>query len=57
MLPRKVIVAVVIASLLLFGYGSMNEKQGVKPPNLLLGFAAVGAINALRELKELAHPF
>lgn len=52
MLPKKVIVAAVIASLLLFGYEGLSEQRTEKAPNLLLGFAIVGAYNAYRSLKD-----
>ena len=46
------IVAVIIASLLLIGYEGLDEKQLKEVPNLLLGFALVGAIGAISSLKE-----
>ena len=53
MLPRKAIIAVVVASLLLLGYEGLNSQQTTeKAPNLLLGFAIVGAINAVKTLQE-----
>lgn len=56
MLPRKVIVAVIIASLLFLGYEGLSGSKMKKPPNLLLGFAVVGAAHAVQSAKELAHP-
>ena len=57
MLPRKAIIAVIVASLLLFGYEGLSGKANEKGTNLLLGFSVVGAINAVRTLKELTQPF
>ena len=55
MLPKKAIVAVIIASLLILGYEGLNEKQASELPNLLLGFGLVGAINAVWSLKEIVR--
>ena len=56
MLPKKVVIAVVIASLLLLGYEGLDDKQIMKQvPNLLLGFALVGAFSAAQSLKDLTR--
>ena len=52
MLPRKAIIAIVIASLLLLGYEGLSDKEMNAAPNLLVGFTLVGAFNALRSLKD-----
>ena len=56
MLPKKAIIAVIVASLLLYGYSGLSGNETKGAPNLLLGFAVVGAANAVRELKELMQP-
>ncbi len=56
MLPRKAIIAIVVGSLLLVVLKGLNEEQTENPPNLLLGFALVGAVNAFKTLKELTQP-
>ena len=55
MLPRKVVIAVVVASLLLVGTEGLSGGRTKGAPNLLLGFALVGAINAVRSLKEMVQ--
>ena len=55
MLPKKAIIAVIVASLLLYGSKALGGDQA-KTPNLLLGFTVVGALNAVREFKELLQP-
>ena len=52
MLPKKAIIAVVVASLLLLGYEGLSGKEMKEAPNLLLGFALVGAISAVQSLKD-----
>ena len=57
MLPKKAIIAIIIVSLLLIGYeGLSGGEQAKKAPNLLLGFALVGAFNAIQSVKEMVHP-
>ena len=57
MLPKKAIAAVVIASFLLYAYKSLGEDRPDKLPNLLLGFALVGAFSAYQGLKEWISVF
>ena len=57
MLPKKAIAAVVIASFLLYAYKSLGEDRPDKLPNLLLGFALVGAFSAYQGLKEWIRVF
>ena len=52
MLPKKAIIAVIIASILLIGYEGLDEKQLKDVPNLLLGFALVGVIGAISSAKD-----
>ena len=56
MLPRKAIIAAVVLSLLLFGHEGLSGERSKGVPNLLLGFAAVGALSAARSLKEIFQP-
>lgn len=58
MLPKKAIIAIVVASLLLLGYEGLSREhaEAEKAPNLLLGFAVVGAIHALQTAKEFTQP-
>lgn len=56
MLPKKIIVITIIASLLLFGYKSLNSEENGQLPSLWLGFGIVGAFNAIQSLKELMQP-
>ena len=57
MLPRKAIIAVIVGSLLLLGYEGLSEEKMSAVPNLLLGFALVGAIHAIGSLKEIKGAF
>ncbi|MBQ9003227.1 MAG: hypothetical protein IJ087_15365 [Eggerthellaceae bacterium] len=52
MLPKKAIIAVIAGSLLLLGYQGLSEEKMSVVPNLLLGFALVGAIHAIGSLKD-----
>ena len=56
MLPKKIIIAIIIASLALIGREGLNVSQAEKAPNLLLGFGVVGAMSAYQALKEIAQP-
>lgn len=55
MLPKKAIVAIIVASLLYFGYESLSDPQTKKTPNVLLGFALVSAVSTIKSLKELVQ--
>lgn len=57
MLPKKVVAAIIIASILVLGFRSLSDEQTKRVPNLLLGFATVGlfkGVQSAQEVKQVA---
>ena len=55
MLPKKAVIAILVGSLLYFGYEGMKGRKMTQSPNLLLGTAIVGAYSFVQSIKELTQ--